>query len=286
MFPRIATNNPKAVEAEVQSEYLAMFPKGDRQFVPRIFGWATEAFTGGYKDYQPVDVPYHNFEHTLQGTLCLARLLRARQRAGAQPSLPQRVFELAVVAILMHDTGYLKKRSDVGGTGAKYTMTHVNRSIEFAGELLRDKGFGDADVEAVQQMIHCTGFDAKVKSIPFRSEEERIAGYALGTSDLLGQMAADDYVEKLPSLYVEFAEAAKQPGPGMHPANSYSSAEELTRHTPRFWEEIARPKLERDFAGLYRFFNDPYPDGRNQYLDGIEANMNKLRQQTQPSARI
>ena len=34
-----------------------------------------------------------------------------------------------------------------------------------------------------------------------QSELERVLGFALATADLVGQMAADDYVDKLPELY-------------------------------------------------------------------------------------
>src|SRR5213592_134303 len=40
MFPPVATKDPTAVEVEVQSAYLAMFPNGDPLFVPRVFSWA------------------------------------------------------------------------------------------------------------------------------------------------------------------------------------------------------------------------------------------------------
>src|SRR5438128_8027770 len=160
MFPPVVTKDPTAVEMEVQSAYLTMFPDGDPLFVPRVFGWAIECFTGGYRDYQAVDARYHDFEHTLQGTLCLARLLRGRHAAGEQPPLTQRMFELGLLAILLHDTGYLKKRDDVDGTGAKYTITHVERSADFAGQLLKEKGFSASDIKAVQHMIRCTGVDA------------------------------------------------------------------------------------------------------------------------------
>src|SRR5664279_6170198 len=122
MYPSVATKDPTAVEAEVQAAYLAMFPKGDLLFVPRVFGWAIECFSGNYHDYQAVDTRYHDFEHTLQGTLCLARLLRGRQAAGAHPQFTPQMFQLALLAILLHDAGYLKKRSDKEGTGAKYTI--------------------------------------------------------------------------------------------------------------------------------------------------------------------
>ena len=57
----------------------------------------------------------------------------------------------------------------------------------------------------------------------------------------------------------------------------YSSAEELITKTPDFWRSFVKPKLDRDFAGVYRFLNDPYPDGTNEYLDCVEANMDRLR---------
>ena len=37
------------------------------------------------------------------------------------------------------------------------------------------------------------------------------------------------------------------------------------------------PKLTRDFSGLYRFLNDPYPHGANYYLARIESNMEWLK---------
>jgi len=145
-----------SVEVEVQAAYLAMFPHGDRLFVPQVFGWAIDCFTGSYRDYQAVDARYHDFEHTLQGTLCMARLLHGRYEAKAQPELTQRIVQLGLLAILLHDTGYLKKHNDSEGTGAKYTVTHVERSAEFAAQLLGDKGFGGNDIKSVQNMIHCT----------------------------------------------------------------------------------------------------------------------------------
>jgi len=280
MFPPVVTKDPTAVEMEVQSAYLTMFPDGDPLFVPRVFGWAIECFTGGYRDYQAVDAQYHNFEHTLQGTLCLARLLRGRQLAGVQPRLTQRMFQLALLAILLHDAGYLKRRDDTQGTGAKYTVTHVERSAEFAEALLTEKGFNASEIETVQNMIRCTGVDAKLNSIPFQSELEKTVGFALATGDLLGQLAAEDYVEKLPILYGEFAEAAKFSNDERHFVASFSSAADLIERTPSFWEDYVQPKLKRDFGGLYQFLNEPYPSGRNEYLERIEKNIERVKKRT------
>jgi len=277
MFPSVATKDPKAVEIEVQAAYLATFPGGDPSFVPRIFGWAIECFTGHYRDYQAVDAHYHDFEHTLQGTLCMARLLRGRHLAGAEPPANQRIFQLGILAMLLHDTGYLKRREDTEGTGAKYTVTHVERSGQFAAQLLEEKRFSATDIKAVQNMIQCTGVDAKLGGISFQSEIEKIAGFALGTADLLGQMAAEDYVEKLPILFSEFAEAVKYTNDTTHFIGMFSSAGDLMEKTPVFWERFVQTKLDHEFMGLHRFLNDPYPSGQNHYLERIAANMERLR---------
>lgn len=275
----VATKDPAAVAVAVQAAYQTAFPDGDRMFVPRIFSWAVDFFTGRFEDYQPVDVGYHDFEHSLQGTLCLARLLLGRELAKTQPALPRSLFELALLAALLHDTGYLKKKGDGEGTGAKYTVIHVHRSTAFAAELMTKKGYGPADIKAVQNMILCTGVNVPLEGIPFQSNLEKLAGLALGTADLLGQMAAEDYVDKLPLLYAEFAEAARHNQDKKSFVSQFSSEADLRKKTPDFWEDYVRRKLDRDFGGMYRFLSDPYPSGPNPYMARVEANMVRLRQE-------
>ncbi len=280
MLELVNTRDPAAVENEVQAAYLEMFPHGDRAFVPGIFRQAVSWFSGQYHDYQAIDAHYHDLEHTLQGILCMARLLRGRHRQPVEPRLTQRMLELGLLAMLAHDTGYLKKRGDTGGTGAKYTLTHVDRSIAFAGEFMLANDFPVRQILAVQNMIRCTGVNIKLDSVPFQDPLERIVAFALGTADLLGQMAAPDYVDKLPVLYSEFAEAARcSPDGKMKAGGFFASAEDLMQKTPLFWDNYARNKINREFLGLYRFLNDPYPDGPNDYLDRIESNIARLRRQ-------
>ncbi|HEV2394936.1 MAG TPA: hypothetical protein VG146_21515, partial [Verrucomicrobiae bacterium] len=256
----------------------SMFPKGEPGFVHQSFGWAIECFTGHFNDYQPIDARYHDLEHSLQGTLCLARLLAGRHRAGANPAMSPRLSHLALLAILLHDTGYLKKRNDTEGTGAKYTVTHVQRSALFADELLSQKGFEPPAILAVQNMIRCTGINANLDAIPFQSDLEKVAGFSLATADLLGQMAAPDYIEKLPTLYAEFAEAVRFTPDAPHFIAGFTSARDLMQNTAEFWRKTVLPKLENQFLGLYRFLSVPYPGGPNDYLDRIEANIHRLEQ--------
>ncbi len=277
MMAPVDTKDCGAVEREVQSIYQSLFPQASPSFVPDAFQWFRDAFEGRYKDYLPIDAEYHDLEHTLQGTLCMMRLLQGRQRAGGKPAIHQRMFELGLLAILLHDTGYLKKRGDPEGTGAKYTLTHVARSVSFAEGLLAEKGIPIQEIRCVQNMIRCTGVHVDLARIPFQSEVERIAGFCLGTADLLGQMAADDYVDKLPVLYAEFAESLKFYEGKMALTQDFRSANDLMRRTPAFWEHFVIPKLNGDFWGLMKFLNHPYPSGPNEYVQRVEANIEKLR---------
>lgn len=275
------TKDLAAVQAQVAGIYRELYPEAADQFVEQAFRWVADAFEGRYGDYQAIDAKYHDLEHTLQGTLAFARLLKGYKKAKAQPELIQRIFELGLLAILLHDTGYLKQRHDAAGTGAKYTLVHVFRSSEFARRLLTEKGFEPGEIRSVQNMIRCTGVNTEIASIPFHNELERLVGFALGTADLLGQMAAPDYPDKLNSLYEEFEESNRfngaTTGPGV-----FTSSLELRRKTPLFWENYVLPKIETDFGAMYRFLPDD--SGRNAYLAGIRANIERLKQELEASA--
>lgn len=275
MFSSVDTKDPAAVEAVAQSIYAWAYPDADPGFVPRVFGWAKDCFHGRYAEYQPIDAQYHDLEHTLQGTLCMVRLLEGRFLEKVEPRLPRRFFELALLAILLHDTGYLKVKGDNEGTGAKYTLIHVQRSADFAARLLGENGYSPADAHAVQNMIRCTGLNADLGSIPFDDSIERELGSTLATADLLGQMAADDYVEKLPILFAEFAETAahagKMPGGGV-----FKDAQDLISKTPGFWRFYVTKKIATDFQGIYRRLERPPGSGNNDYIRRIEANISRI----------
>lgn len=276
MPPQVNTRDARAVQAAVLTGYRAAFPGGDEAALARAFEWATDCFEGRHPGYQAIDARYHDFEHTLQGTLCLARLLGGWRAAAAVPTLTDEGFRLAIIAVLLHDTGYLKRAEDREGTGAKYTATHVARSADFAATLLARYGFNAAQLLTVQNLIRCTGLNANLAAIPFQDELERRLGCALATADLLGQMAAPDYPEKLPLLYEEFVEAGRFNGqPGA--MGSFTSAADLIARTPTFWENYVRPKLERDFAGVFHHLDARDGSGRNQYLEAIETNLARLR---------
>ena len=270
------TKDIAAVERAVQSIYLAAFPEAAGQFVPIVFSWAHDCFVGRHPGYQAIDARYHDLEHTLQGTLCMSRILGGRHQTDSLPRCTRLEFELGLLAILLHDTGYLKRVGDNEGTGAKYTLTHVRRSMDFAAHLLGMHDFTPYEIKAVQNMISCTGVNVDLASVPFQNDLERTVGFALGTGDLLGQMAAGDYVAKLPVLYEEFAEAQRFNVSQSANRIAFTSADDLIRKTPVFWEKYVKPKIERDFQSLHRYLAVPYPHGPNYYIDRIEANLGQI----------
>lgn len=274
----VDTADVGAVHCRVAEDYRGVFPAGDLEFVGRVVPMVVDCFEGRHPEYQAIDARYHDLEHTLQGTLCFTTLLRRRSLADERPVLSEETFQLGLLAILLHDTGYLKRREDTEGTGAKYTSTHVHRSCDFAGRLLEPQGYSAQKIHSIQNMIRCTGLGVNVSGFGFPNDEERIAGFALGTADLLGQMAADDYLDKLPILFMEFAEAAAyNASHGMAGSGQvFASVDDLVRRTPGFWANYVLPKIQKDFQGLHRFLADPL-DGRNEYLHRIEANLERLR---------
>lgn len=276
MWSPVDTGDAQAVEAEVVSVYRRLFREEDTVPVHRTFQWALECFHGRYPGFLTIDAGYHDLEHTLQGTLCLARLLDGRGRSGVLPRINKDVFDLALIAILFHDTGYLKETGDTEGTGAKYTLVHVDRSVDFAGQFMALKGFEPGEILAVQQMIRCTGVNVNLAEIPFQNDSVRLAGYCLGTADLLGQMAASDYPDKLPVLYEEFLEAANFNGGWSANFGPFENAIHLMSQTNGFFTHYVKPKLETDLGGVFRFLTVPYPDGANEYMEKINKNLARV----------
>jgi hypothetical protein len=272
MFPPVDTKDAAAVLAFVRGKFSSLYPGADPAWIDRVFHDVADLFAGRNPDYSPIDLRYHDLEHTLQATACLAQLLEGCNRAGATPQVTPRQFQLAMAGVLLHDAGYLKTRGDTAGTGAKYTFCHVLRSCAYAASYLPTLGVSEAEISGVLGAINCTGPTKEISRLHFRDPLERFVGCALATADYLGQMAAQDYTEELEILYAEFTESDDF----THvPENRrvFKSAEDLVARTPAFWKKVVLPKLEIDFQGAYRYLADPYPDGPNPYIQAVSRNI-------------
>lgn len=271
-FPDVDTRDARAVGDRIRQIFREIDGRGDLSLFDAVLADVEKMFRGTFGDYRPIDLRYHDFQHTLQASLCMGEILAGRDRAGAEPHLSWREMQLGMVAVLLHDSGYLTTAADGDGTGAKFTYTHVLRSTAVAASLLPRHGVRPHEMEIVLNAIRCTGPASDIDKLVYQSESELIIGACVTTADYLGQLAADDYPEELEILFHEFQESDNYQG--LPPEDrTFHSAEELIRQTPGFWRNFVLPKLERDFRGVYRYLAEPFPDGPNPYIVAIERNM-------------
>lgn len=280
MLPRVKTSDPRAVERYVERIFRHHYPRENFGPIHQTFADVEAMFTGRWPGYQACDMRYHDLEHTLEGAVAMAHLLDGLNRAPDGLFLPPRFFALGIAAILLHDSGYLKEIGDIPGTGAKYTITHVDRSMDFAERYLALRGHLSPDLNAVRHMIHCTGFYVDTNKIPFQSEAEKMIGFALGTADLLGQMAAPDYLEELDGLYEEFHECVEAEGPAAGALAGYKSPDDMRAKTPQFFHGHVMRMLANQWGNVYRFMERPLGSGKNPYIQAIEGHIRKLARQS------
>jgi len=274
----IDTKNPLAVAAVVKTAFGDIGAGASFPLIDRLFADVTDMFKGRYPGYRGIDMFYHDFEHTLQATVCLTHILQGRSRSADKPVLAPRDWELALMAVLLHDTGYLKETHDTAGTGAKYTIVHERRSCEFARQYLPRMGVTATEIEDICSAITCTGPQSRISQITFHREEARLFAFILVTADYLSQMSAVDYLEELPLLFHEFTEAYdyEQVPPEKRP---YKSVQDLMEKTPRFWTNYVRPMLDFEAGGVHRYLTTAGQP--NPYLQAVDANVAEVQRRLQ-----
>lgn len=274
----VNTKSTAAVVQAVREAFAGIGAEASFPLLNRLFADVQDMFEGRYAGYQGIDMSYHDFEHTLQATLCLVHILQGRSRTPDKPLLTVRDWELGVMAALLHDSGYLKASTDREGTGAKYTFIHERRSCEFARDYLPRMGATATEIDDICSAIICTGPRNKISQVTFRSEQGRHFAFVLVTADYLAQMSAPDYLDKLPALYREFEEAFafENTPPEKRP---YRSFRELLERTPGFWHNYVRPMLDFEAGGVHRYLTTAGQP--NPYLQAVEANLAELQRRLQ-----
>jgi hypothetical protein len=277
----VDTKQPAAVLKAVKEAFAGIGATASFPLLERLFEDVTGMFEGHYPGYRAIDMKYHDYEHTMQATICLIHLLQGRSRTFDKPVLLARDWELAVMAVLLHDSGYLKKTDDLEGTGAKYTFVHERRSCDFSREYLPRMGVTASEIEDICAAIICTGPRSKISQVSFHRDEARQMAFILVTADYLAQMSAVDYLDKLPVLYKEFVEAFdfEQIPPEKRP---YHSLQQLLEKSTGFWTNYVRPMLDFEAGGVHRYLTTAGQP--NPYLQAVEANLAELQRRLQVGA--
>ena len=277
----IDTKNPTVVANMVKEAFADIGAQASAPLIERLMTDVTDMFEGRYPGYQAIDMFYHDYEHTLQATVCLIHLLQGRNNSMDKPVLAVRDWELALMSVLLHDSGYLKTSDDHEGTGAKYTMVHERRSCDFARQYLPRMGVTAEEIEDICAAIICTGPQSKLSQITFHREEARLFAFILVTADYLAQMSAADYVDELPILFREFQEAYDFEG--IPPEKrAYRVFDEMLQKTTAFWENYVRPLLDFEAGGVHRYLSTAGQP--NPYLLAVEANLVEVRRRLQAGA--
>jgi hypothetical protein len=263
----VDTKNPDETNEVVNNIYQNLFNSSLFDKVEHTLDDVVSLFNGEYPGYQKCDTPYHDLEHTLQAYLATARIFDGLLREN-HTTITEEWFALGLISALGHDTGYVKENWDIQGTGAKYTLSHVNRSKEFMGKYLPSLGFNSFQIEGVQNIISCTGLGVTISSVPFSSDNERRTAFIVGTADYLGQMSDPNYLQKLPNLYQEFKDGG---------VTGYQSAQDLITKTPTFFDQFVMKRFTEDFQSVYLYAANHF-GGKNLYIEGINRNINKINE--------
>ena len=263
----------------IRAIYTEHYQDDDITKIEEVLNDLTDLFAGNMKGYLKCDTGYHDIKHTLQVVPPFIGILDGWNKSKKQPTINKELFDRGIIAVLLHDTGYIKTDNDIKGTGAKYTFIHTQRSADFATSYLSKKGFDKKSINSIKNIIMYTGVAVDYNKLPSNSEEEKIVGFALGTADLLGQMSADDYPEKLTALYREFEESYHFEGidelrkKGMA---VFENADDLIKNTPSLYEKAVKERF-KNMGSLFTYLTYHFDDERNHFIEAIEENIEKIK---------
>jgi len=263
-------DSPEAVLDEVLIVLRLISPDYDVDPVTDAFMTTVDLYEGRYPGYQACNVGYHDLNHITDTFLVMARLIHGAVVDGE--SFSDREIAIGLIAVLLHDAGYIQEEHDNVGTGAKYTTIHVQRSMTFFGAYGKQYGLSNEEITAGQSMIHCTDLSVDISTISFQSAVVEFLGKMLGAADLLAQMSDRKYLEKVLFLYYEFKE-------GM--VDGYEGEVDILRKTVGFYDFIAQ-RLETALDGVDRFMLPHLVDRWDIHMDlchqAIQNQKNYLHQ--------
>ncbi|MCP3927146.1 MAG: HD domain-containing protein [Desulfobacterales bacterium] len=238
IYDKIFINGPEKTYDEII--YIVSLITDD--FNPRLFKSAfndtLKIFSGNYNGYRQSNTKYHDIDHTLSVTLTTARLMHG---CMDDVKLSSKDILTGLISALFHDVGLIQTDDDTEGTGAKYTVGHEQRSVNFMNAYLTRKRAAKRMIADSTKVIESTILSLSPKDFTFRNEEIYMLGKIVGSADLLGQVADRNYFRKLFSLYLEFKEAGV---PG------YDSELDLIKKTESFYANVVKKRLVEDLDNV------------------------------------
>jgi hypothetical protein len=251
-----------------------VFGEAASDLTNRLLIFAFDLFHGGHPRFLPCDTAFHDFDHAMQATAAVVELLAAHRKNPVIASLNERDWQIAIASAVLHDAGYLKHRNDPDGSGAKYSAIHVGRSCFFAWDLLPEFGFNRDELRQIQNAICATAISVNMNELPFRETREWLIGALIGTGDMLGQMAAEDYPERLAGLYLEFREGTQFSRFEKTSFAVYKNLLDLLQGTESFFNGYVMRMLNNEWRGVYHLLDDRR--GENPYIERMRTNVARV----------
>jgi hypothetical protein len=204
LYKLLQIDEPRKVLEEVH--HILSLMSADTELAPlnAAFSAITDLYEGKYPGYRSCNTEYHDLRHTTDTLLAMARLLHGAILDGDDFS--RRFIIVGLIAAIFHDAGYIQENGDTEGTGAKFTPTHVQRSMGFFERYGRETGMSVEEIAAGKDMIYCTDLWVDIAEIELSSRIAEDMGKILAVADLWAQMADRVYLEKLLFLYQELKE--------------------------------------------------------------------------------
>jgi hypothetical protein len=233
-----------------------------------VFNAADRIYKGKYPGYRACNTDYHDFAHVCAVFLAMARLIHGAVIVKA--TFTERHIVLGLIAAIMHDVGYIQEEFDREGTGAKYTASHVQRSMDFLSCHGSDYGLSSKEIDAARDIILCTDLAVDISAIRFPDSQTELLGKMLGTADLLAQLADRLYLEKLLFLYYEYKEGE---------VGDYKSELDVLKNAVGFYdlfEERLNTKLDAADRFMISHFTARWNIKKNLYHEEIERQKNFL----------
>ena len=261
----VDTADPACVLAEVRAVADLCWPLMDMGPVERVHADVVALFKGGYPGYRACTTEYHDLRHTMDVFMAMARIMHG---ATVQGHAIRPAAALAgLLSALLHDTGYIQTGDDLEGTGGKYTLTHVGRSVEFMRAHFARSDMGPAETQLAAELIESTSLTVNFAEYPYSSAEAALLGRMLFASDLIGQMADRAYLEKLHLLYYEFVEGR---------ITMFASEADLLQQTVGFVDAM-RARIRDELGDLKAYLEHHFKCrcniGRDLYTESMDANI-------------
>ena len=270
LYDLVDLTSPHYVLNELKYIIALIVTDFDYALFEQIYDDTVKLFRGDYPGYRASNTKYHDLEHTHSVVLAAVRLMHGASVEGY--SFSAQNILIGLLGTLFHDIGFIQTDSDLTGSGAKYTVGHEERSIDFMKHYLSKKSLSSQDITDCSHTIMCTVLDLAIKEVPFRSDNIKMLGKIVGSADLLAQMADREYLEKLFLLYREFEEA------GML---GYGSELELLKKTEDFYKYTALQRLSEECGGVSSYmrshFRDRWDLDQDLYQESIIGNVEYLK---------